>query len=80
LVLLNNKNMEETYIHNFKVSYDKDASNGIYYLKHDLDRKECLVFFEQAKRKKTADFEDQQERQYTLSYNNYNSYTLMRRR
>lgn len=71
--------MEETYVHNLKVRHEKDAENGIYFLKNNLDRKECLVFFDGAKRRKSVDFEDHQDRQYTLSYNNDNSYTLMRR-
>lgn len=72
--------MKEVYIHGLKVRYEEDAQYGIEYLQRDLDRAEARVFFDQAKRKKFASFEDGQDRDYTLSYNNDGSYSLSRRR
>ena len=72
--------MKEVYIHGFKVRYEEDAWFGIEYFRRDLDRAEARVFFDQAKRKKFASFEDDQDRDYTLSYNNDGSYNLSRRR
>lgn len=71
--------MKETYIHSFKTRYEENAIEGINYLRNDLDIKESKVFFEQAKRKKFANFEDDQDRQFTLSYNTDGTYTLIRR-
>lgn len=71
--------MQETYIHNFKVKYEQNAQGGMYYLKTDLDQQEAKVYFEQAKRKKSVNFEDHQDRNYTLSYDNDGTFTLMRR-
>ena len=71
--------MKETYVRGFKVSYEDSAKKGIDYLLYDLDQEEAKVFFEQAKQKKEARFEDDEERQFTLSYSPDGSYTLGRR-
>lgn len=71
--------MEETYVHGFKVKYEDNAYSGVYYLKNELDQKEAGIFFDEAKRKKSADFEDRQARNYTLSYDSYATFTLVRR-
>jgi hypothetical protein len=71
--------MLETYIHNFKVKYEQNAQGGMYYLKNDLDQKEAKIYFDQAKRKKAVNFEDHQDRDYTLSYNTDGTFTLVRR-
>lgn len=71
--------MLETYIHNFKVRYEENAKPGIDHLRSDLDTQEAKVYFEQAKRKNFANFEDDSDRNYTLSYNSDGSYTLIRR-
>jgi len=71
--------MKETYIHGFRVKYEENCRDGVNYLFSDLDRDEAKVFFDQAKAKKTVKFEDDEDRQFTLSYNGDGSYTLMRR-
>jgi len=71
--------MKEIYIHGFKVKYEDNAKEGIDYLLYDLDREEAKVFFEQAHLRGYSQFEDDREGQYTLSYNNDGTYTLIRR-
>lgn len=71
--------MKEIYIHGFKVKYEDNSKGGINYLLYDLDREESKVFFNNARRSKFSEFEDDREGQYTLSYNNDGTYTLIRR-
>ena len=71
--------MKEKYIHGFKVEYEDDVKNGIEYLLYDLDRDEARVFFDQARLKKRAEFEDDREGQYTLIYKGMNHYALIGR-
>lgn len=69
---------EKTAIHGFSVIYEKNAIEGIRYLRDDLDFEEARVFFDQARTKGFAEFEDDEDRQYTLFYKG-GSYTLARR-
>jgi hypothetical protein len=71
--------MKEIIIRGFKVKYEESEQPGINYLLYDLGPQEAKVFFEQARAKKYAEFEDDREGQYTLSYNRDGSYTLIRR-
>lgn len=71
--------MKEIYIRNFKVGFEEDAINGVRYLLYDLDRDEAKVFFDQARQRKSAEFEDDKEGQYNLLYNPNGSYTLTKR-
>jgi len=71
--------MKEVKIHGFKVKYEDNAKAGIDYLRYDLDSEEARVFFNQAKLKKYAKFEDDDDRQFTLSYSSDGTYTLIRR-
>lgn len=71
--------MQETYIHGFKVKYEDNAKEGAKHLLYDLDREESKVFFDQAKAKRAIKFEDDEDRNYNLSYNNDRTYTLIRK-
>lgn len=71
--------MKEVSIHGFRVKYEDNARTGRDYLLYDLDREEAWVFFEHARTKKYAKFEDDREGQYTLSYNHDGTYILVRR-
>lgn len=71
--------MKEIYIHGHKVKYEDNEQAGINYLLYDLDAQESKVFFNEAKRNKYAEFEDDKEGQFTLSYNADGSYSLMTR-
>lgn len=72
------KDMEKTTIHGFGVYYEKDAYAGITHLRDDLDFAEARVFFDQARSRGSANFEDDEDRQFTLSYRG-GVYTLLRR-
>ena len=50
------------------VYFDDDADDGVNYLDHDIEYSESEVFFKAAKTKGSADFEDQEGRDYTLRY------------
>lgn len=69
---------QKTTIHNFTVAYEENAAEGIRYLRDDLDASETKVFFDQAKLRGSAPFEDDGDRQYTLIYQN-GAYVLARR-
>lgn len=71
--------MREINIRGFRVKYEEGEQAGINYLLYDLDPHESRVFFNEARRNKYAEFEDDREGQYTLSYNQEGTYTLMRR-
>jgi hypothetical protein len=71
--------MKEIYIQGLKVKYEDNERAGINYLLYDLDAKEAKVFFNEAKRNKYAEFEDDKEGQFTLSYSSDGNYTLVSR-
>lgn len=65
-------------VHGKRVAYEKNAYEGIKYLRDDLDSREARVFFDQARSRGSAPFEDDNDRQFTLFYKN-GTYTLIRR-
>jgi hypothetical protein len=65
-------------LHGFPVQYEDNAFEGIRYLRDDLDYNEARVFFDQARERGSAPFEDDADRQYTLLYR-AGVYTLVRR-
>lgn len=67
-----------TNVHGFTVVYEENARPGVDYLMSDLDSNEARVFFDQARLKGSAPFEDDSERQYTLIYQG-GSYVLVLR-
>ena len=69
---------EKTTIHGFTVTHETNASEGVRHLREDLDFNEARVFFDQARARGSAMFEDDEERQYTLIYQN-GAYTMVRR-
>lgn len=71
------------YVHNYYVQYDNaDATinYALSYLQSDLDSEEASVFFDAAKKRGKAKFEDDYENQFTLTYD-YSTYvyTLTKR-
>ncbi|MBI4159904.1 hypothetical protein HY504_01930 [Candidatus Wolfebacteria bacterium] len=70
--------LKKTTILGFTVSYEDNAREGVRYLRDDLDYRETKVFFDQAKSKGSAEFEDEYDRQFTLVYQR-GLYVLMRR-
>ena len=75
--------IQEIWINYYKLKYEDqetDISYGVQYLQYDLMPEESKVFFEQAKTNKQAQFEDDYERQFTLTYDyGDNSFTLIKR-
>ncbi|RJQ14516.1 hypothetical protein C4553_00365 [Candidatus Parcubacteria bacterium] len=65
-------------IYSFSVSYEENAQEGARYLKEDLAKEEAMVFFDYAKRNGSAQFEDDDDRQFTLLYQE-GSYVIIRR-
>lgn len=68
----------KTTVHGFTVSYEQNAAYGIDHLRNDLDYNEAKVFFDQARSKGQARFEDDEDRQYTIIYQN-GVFVLVRR-
>lgn len=69
---------QKTSVHGFTVAFEENVREGINYLRDDLDINEAKVFFDQARVRGSAQFEDDEDRQYTLFYQN-GAYTLARR-
>ena len=69
---------QKTTVHGFSVAYEDNAYPGIGHLRDDLDYEEAKVFFNQARSQGSAKLEDDEDRQFTLIYQN-GSYTLVRR-
>ena len=69
---------ERIKVHGFYTDYEKGDIEGIRYLTEDLDYNEAKVFFEHAKNYGESQFEDDNERQFTLTHKS-GVYTLTRR-
>lgn len=64
--------------HGFTITYEDNSYEGVKYLRDDLDSEEARVFFDQARMRGYAKFEDDDDRQYTLFYKS-GIYNLVRR-
>lgn len=71
--------MRQINVHGFRVKYEENEQAGINYLMYDLSAQEAKVFFNEARRNRFAEFEDDREGQFTLSYNTDGTYTLLSR-
>lgn len=71
--------MKQTYIHSYKVMYEENAQPGVYYLQTDLNTQEARPFFDEARAKRKAFFEDDNERHFILTHNSDGSYLLERK-
>ncbi|PIS42515.1 MAG: hypothetical protein COT24_03025 [Candidatus Kerfeldbacteria bacterium CG08_land_8_20_14_0_20_40_16] len=67
-------------VHGHTVQGGSSALDGIDYLDHRLDYKEVEVFFDQAKRHGSVQFEDDKGRNYTIVRNQNATYTIERRK
>ncbi|MFH0952115.1 MAG: hypothetical protein V1838_02890 [Patescibacteria group bacterium] len=73
--------MKKQDVHGFKVFFEKDAQKGVNYLDHDLDYKEAEIFFRNAKFRGETQFEDDDDRDYDLTYDrNKGTYTVIKRK
>jgi hypothetical protein len=67
-------------IHGFKTYYNSETRNGMRRLLEDLDSSEARPLFDHAKRNGSANFEDDNEGQYTLIYDRGKyTFTIIRR-
>lgn len=69
---------QKTTVHNFTVTYEENALDGVRYLRDDLDENEIKPFFSQAREHGSAEFEDDEDHQFTLLYQG-GTYILVRR-
>ena len=69
---------DKTTIHGFSITYEDTSRPGVEYLRNDLSYPEARVFFDQARMRGSAEFEDDEDRQYTLLYQG-GAYTLLKR-
>lgn len=64
-------------VHGFLVEFDEKFRGGIRYLRDDLQYKEAKTLFDAARLKGKAYFEDDYDRDWTLTYNRgEGAYTL----
>ena len=74
-----NKDMPKTAtIKGYIVHYEDDALLGLRYIENHLDYNEARVFFEQARNRGSAEFEDNNRVNFTLLHHD-GAYTLVRR-
>ncbi|MFA6253040.1 MAG: hypothetical protein WCV69_02115 [Patescibacteria group bacterium] len=66
-------------VHGHKVYSEEDAKDGVNYLEYNIQIEECRVFFEQAKAKGSAPFEDGKGHNYTLLYKKDDTYWVYKR-
>jgi hypothetical protein len=62
--------VKKASVHGFPLTYEEEAKNGVSYLTYSLGQAETKVFFDQARLKGSAAFEDKEGRDYTLIYKN----------
>jgi len=66
-------------IHGHTVHGEDDAVKGLEHLDNDLDSGEAKALFDQARYRGQAQFEDDEDRNYTLTYDD-GRYTVTRRK
>ena len=71
--------LKKTNIHGAPVYFEDNAKAGAEHLAYDLQYEEAVVFFRHARAYGSAQFEDDQERQFTLVYNSDGTYLIKRR-
>lgn len=70
----------KTQIHGYRVIYDESTRAAVEHLRSDLQYKEAKTIFDAARINGSAEFEDDEDRDWTLLYNRGDySYTLTRR-
>lgn len=72
--------IKKEQIHGFWLISEEELRDGVRYLRDDLQQGEAKTIFDAARLTGVAEFEDDQDRDWTLIYNRGdNTYTLMRR-
>jgi len=72
--------VKKEQIHGFWLLYEEELRDGVRYLRDDLQYKEAKTLFDAARVDGVAEFEDDQDRDWSLIYNRQDgNYTLIRR-
>ncbi|MCX7778966.1 MAG: hypothetical protein N2259_01860 [Patescibacteria group bacterium] len=71
--------LQKTIIHGTPVYFEDNAKAGAEHLAYDLQYEEAAVFFRHARAYGSAQFEDDQERQFILLRNPDGTYLIKRR-
>jgi len=73
--------LKTTILHGYKTRYNEESRRGMEHLLNDLQASEVKPLFEYAKRESSADFEDDNEGQFSILYNKGDfTYTIIRRK
>lgn len=74
---MDTKETKDQRVHGFWVTFEKDLWEGIRYLSGDLQYEEAKTLFDAARLRGTAEFEDDYDRDWTLTYiRGKNTYVL----
>jgi len=72
--------IKKEQIHGYWLIFEEELRDGVRYLRDDLQQKEAKTIFDAARFDGSAEFEDDQDRDWTLIYNRQDgNYTLVRR-
>ena len=72
--------VKKEQIHGFWLEFDEELREGVRYLRDDLQHKEAKTLFDATRLRGEAEFEDDQDRDWSLIYNRQDgNYTLIRR-
>jgi hypothetical protein len=72
--------VKKEQIHGFWLIFEEELRDGVRYLRDDLQYREAKTLFDAARFDGTAEFEDDQDRDWSLIYNRQDgNYTLIRR-
>ena len=72
--------IKKEQIHGYWLVFEEELRDGVRYLRDDLQQKEAKTIFDAARFDGSAEFEDDQDRDWTLIYNRQDgNYTLIRR-
>jgi len=72
--------IKKEQIHGYWLIFEEELRDGVRYLRDDLQQKEAKTIFDAAHIDGSAEFEDDQDRDWTLIYNRQDgNYTLIRR-
>lgn len=72
--------IKKARVHGFWVEFEEEAKEGLRHLRDDLQYNEARTLFDAARLKGSAEFEDDRDRDWTLTYNrSKGTYTLVRR-
>jgi hypothetical protein len=72
--------VKKEQVHGYWLIFEEELRDGVRHLRDDLQSGEAKTIFDAARIDGTAEFEDDQDRDWTLIYNRQDgNYTLIRR-